>query len=247
MTTDTSVSAASASSNLIPMSERDVLEQDSEIRGQKYFLASFISPEDMIADTKVFIFSKFLNNFSQEMSSLLDKLSEWAVVNGAQKETVSDTMNSIKTKYNYVFSDEALQEEYKMFLSKNETDLSNQYSQEHEFKTNIRGLKVRGVFGSIEEAKHYSSVLQNKYPKHPPTFTGEVGCWAPWSPKEDDIDDVQYMGDQLNTMMSKYNDKNEKYEKEFLDRLCKEQKQKQEQEQEAEPTKPEPAVVELET
>ena len=51
------------SKNVVPVSEYDYLEEDPEIRGQKYCCVSFISPEKVLDDKKVFTFTKFTENF----------------------------------------------------------------------------------------------------------------------------------------------------------------------------------------
>ena len=57
----------------------DHLDEDKPIRGQKYVLLSFVSPEDVIANKEVVIFSKFIESFSNN---------------------VRDMFKSIKDKYN---------------------------------------------------------------------------------------------------------------------------------------------------
>ena len=207
----------------IPIKEKDYLENDLEIRGQKYYLASFVSPEDAITNTQAFIFSRFIAQFGQEMTDMFDKVEQWSKEHGCYS-IIHDCVSGMKDKYDFLFSDDAMQDKYRIFCSENENELATKYHQEHDFQTNIRGLKVRGVYGTLEESKEHAKILQEKFPRHPATFTGEVGVWAPWSPHEDDVDKVEYLGTELNTLMSKYNDRNDKRDKEFVNRFAENQK-----------------------
>jgi len=49
--------------NVVPVSEMDYLEEDAPIRGQNFACVSFISPEKVLDDKKVFAFTKFTQNF----------------------------------------------------------------------------------------------------------------------------------------------------------------------------------------
>lgn len=209
---------------ITPIKEKDYLEQDPPLRGQSYFLASFISPDDIINETNVFVFSKFLGSFAQEMNTLFNNMKIWAKDHNCFNET-NMMLESVKNRHDYLFNENALQSEYNLFKSKNEINLANEYSAKNEDRTNVRGLKVRGVFSTLEEANAYSKKLQSQFPKHPPTFTGEVGCWAPWSPHQDDVQHVEYYGDVLNTMMQKYNDQRDEEEKEHFRKYVESRKQ----------------------
>ena len=72
----------------------------------------------------------------------------------------------------------------------------------------MRGLKIRGVYGSQAEAVARSKNLQRMDTLHN-IFLAEVGKWLPWDPEPHDISDQEYADDQLNTLMKKYKE-NEK-------------------------------------
>ena len=67
----------------------------------------------------------------------------------------------------------------------------------------MRGIKVRGVFDTVEEAKMRSEFLK-KQDKNFNIFIGQVGCWCPWSPNPDDLSNQEYSETQLNTLMKEY-------------------------------------------
>ena len=58
-----------------------------------------------------------------------------------------------------------IEEQYQVFLLKNEKDIQEAYDKEVEFRSNVRGVKVRLVFANLEEAQIFAKVLQRKYPK----------------------------------------------------------------------------------
>ena len=69
--------------------------------------------------------------------------------------------------------------------------------QQNEFKTNIRGLKVRGTYNTKDEADKRAKKLQSLDSDFH-VFVGQVGYWLPWDPCADKIEDEQYINSQLN-------------------------------------------------
>ena len=69
----------------------------------------------------------------------------------------------------------------------------------------VRGLKIRGVFGTKQEADQRAKSLQEKDPDFH-VFVGEMGKWLPWDPDPNDIDDNQYQEKELNDLMKGYKD-----------------------------------------
>jgi hypothetical protein len=96
-----------------------------------------------------------------------------------------------------------IHEQYQVFLLKNEKELENEYSEKVSFRTNVRGVKVRRVFGNLEECQHYAKVLQKRYPKDN-LYVGKVGMWLPWDPSEHMMPEVEYAEQELNELMRKY-------------------------------------------
>lgn len=67
----------------------------------------------------------------------------------------------------------------------------------------VRGLKMRGVFSTREEADKRAEYLQNLDPDFH-VFVGEVGKWCPWDPDVNNIDDQRYAEEDLNDIMKGY-------------------------------------------
>ena len=183
----------------------DYLDEDPEVPTQKYCIVSFISPEKVIKNKEEFYFEKFvewmdyewkikgLENFmaflskkySLKIDDLLKDASDFVSV---RKEEVKKT---------------DIREQYQIFLLKNEKDLQEMYDNTVEFRTNIRGVKVRRAFPTVEEAQVFSKVLQRRYPKDN-LYIGKVGAWLPWDPSEHLMPEVEYAEKELNELMRKY-------------------------------------------
>lgn len=99
-------------------------------------------------------------------------------------------------------------ENYEVFLLKEKDNLNKEFNELNEFSTSVRGLKVRGVYDSLAEAKHRAKKLQKSDPLFN-VFVGQVGFWLPWDPSPSDVQDQEYMNDQLNTLMKSYKDNQE--------------------------------------
>merc|ERR1711916_246365 len=69
----------------------------------------------------------------------------------------------------------------------------------------IRGLKVRGVYDTYEDATERAKELRDM-DKHFHVFVGEVGKWLPWDPEPDskNVKDAEYAETELNTLMKSY-------------------------------------------
>merc|ERR1712196_708528 len=49
--------------------------------------------------------------------------------------------------------DTTIEDDYKNFLDNSEKKLQEEFSEIHNYQTNTRGIKIRGTFGSQEEAE----------------------------------------------------------------------------------------------
>ncbi|ARF09329.1 hypothetical protein Catovirus_2_278 [Catovirus CTV1] len=86
--------------------------------------------------------------------------------------------------------------------------------------TTIRGVKVRGVFDTYDEASAYAKKLQQDDPLFN-IYVGEVGKWLPWDPSPDDktkVKDSQYAEEELQNVMREYEKNSERAKKAESDR-----------------------------
>ena len=219
----------------------DFLEEDNEIAGQKYVLLSFLSPEKVLADKNVFLFSNFVKDYeiqykTKKLEGFLvevakginDKLEKEAVnLEKADLSGAAALCRNSQVKIENILADlegyvrknlkevqtTKIQEDYDDFLFKNQSKLEDEFYAKNNFRTTVRGLKVRGVYGHQEEAIARSKKLQRADPIHN-IFVGEVGKWLPWDPNPNAVAEQEYAEDQLNTLMKKYKE-NEENREEF--------------------------------
>lgn len=83
----------------------------------------------------------------------------------------------------------------------------------------IRGLKIRGVFGTEEHANQWAEIIR-KHDKHFDVFVGEMGKWLPWDPEEVE-GDVIYQNKEMNELMKSYKEGREKAAEEHQERVKK--------------------------
>jgi len=67
----------------------------------------------------------------------------------------------------------------------------------------VRGIKVRGVFDSMEEAQKRCEMIR-KFDPNFHVFVGEVGKWLPWNDNPENAKDEDYANKELNKLMKDY-------------------------------------------
>jgi hypothetical protein len=176
----------------------DYLDEDKPIRGQNYVCISFISPEDVLANKEVYYIGKFLKNFSKDMDVMLNALK-------TKYPQDEELINGIRESQQYIFDEADLQEQFRFFKDVNSSELDKEFREMNDFRTSMRGIKIRGTFDTLKEAQNRADFLKKGGDKFD-IFVGQVGVWCPWSPNPNDLEDVQYAEAQLNTLMAKYKD-----------------------------------------
>jgi hypothetical protein len=204
----------------------DILETDKPIAGQNFVCMSFVSPEKVLKQKDVFFFEEFLKNW--EFNKSMEKFLQF--------------VNFISFKYNVSFEDlnkdfkdfvqeekenlikSSLDDDYKTYLDNHEDDLQKKFDIANNFQTSTRGLKVRGVYPTQEEAELRCKMLREIDPNHD-VFVGPVGTWMPWDPEAYKTGRVEYMEEELNQLMHE-KQKNESNAKTAFEQRVKETKQK---------------------
>ena len=223
--------------------KEDFLEEDPEIRSQKFVLLSFLSPENVLEKKDEFFFGEFVKQYeidykirnletflvsvvrgiNDKLTKEADKMDASGVdLSGAALTALTEAATLcrksrlniggiLETYSGYVKENDkeirktSIKEAYDDFLFKNQNKLEEEFFARNEFRTSIRGLKVRGVTGTHGEAVAMSKKLQRSDTIHN-IFLGEVGKWLPWDPKPHQVQDQEYAEDQLNTLMKRYKD-----------------------------------------
>ena len=84
-------------------------------------------------------------------------------------------------------------------------------------KCDIIGLKVRGVYGTREEADQRAKHLQ-KIDSDFDVFVAQVGLWLPFNPNPDSIENEEYTEDRLNSLVKEYKQNKVQADEHFAER-----------------------------
>ena len=211
----------------------DYLDEDPEIPTQKYCVVSFISPEKVIKQKQEFMFEKFVEWMDYEWK--VKGLENFMAFLSKKYSVKIDDLLKDAQEYVNVRKEEVkktdIHEQYQIFLLKNEKDLQELYDNKVEFRTNMRGVKVRRSFATVEETQMFAKVLQRRYPKDN-LYIGKVGAWLPWDPSEHLMPEVEYAEKELNELMRKYKENESNKEMFFAEQREESiRKQKEENEQ----------------
>jgi len=102
---------------------------------------------------------------------------------------------------------EEVYEDYENFQYKFQDEIQRDYNKENKNINNIRGVKIRGVFSSKEEAESKAKKLHRTDSTFH-VFIGQVGYWLPFNPCADKIESEEFIDSGLNEMMQKYKENN---------------------------------------
>lgn len=190
--------------------DTDYLDEDQPIRGQNYVCLSFISPEDVLANKEVFLFNNYMRNTVKDISALLDSLT-------TKYPDDKQLIDTIRDNYRHLFSEKEMQDDYRYFKNVRGEDLDKEFAAANEFRTSVRGIKVRGVYDTLNEAQNRAQQLKRQGDKFD-IFVAQVGCWCPWNPNPESIQNVEYDEAQLNTLMKQYQESMSMRDAAFEDR-----------------------------
>jgi hypothetical protein len=204
----------------------DLLEEDKPIAQQKFVCVSFVSPENIIKSKEQFQFDQFVKTW--DMIKSVEKFAKFtaflAYKYNLDTEQVTSDLTEFCKEESETLNSMSVSDDYKTFLDKNLEALELEYSKQHNFQTNTRGLKIRGVYPSQEEAEVRAKMLRENDPYFD-VYVGPVGVWMPWEPDAYRTGKVEFLEKELNELMT--NKKaNEDNAKEFFNTRIKETKKK---------------------
>lgn len=204
----------------------DLLEEDKPIAGQKFVCVSFVSPEKILKQKDIFFFQEFLKkwDFSKSMEKFVQFLNFVSYKYKLTFEDISkDFEEFVKDERENIIKSN-MDDDYKTFVDQHEEELENAFNVKHNFQTATRGLKIRGVYPTMEEAELRSKMLRELDPNHD-VFVGPIGLWMPWDPEAYKTGRVEYIEDELNQLMHEKT-KNETFAKSAFEQRVKETKKK---------------------
>ena len=197
----------------------DLLDEDKPIAEQKYVCLSFISPENIIKQKELFFFENFTKQYHfNKTAELLTQYSNYLSFKyGINSDEMMEELKEF-SKNETSKMHESVEDDYKNFMDKQEDKLNEKFDKEHAFQTSVRGLKVRGVFNTQEEAEMKSKKLRENDPNHD-IFVGPVGIWVPWDPDAYKTGRVEHMEEELNALHKEKIKNEEAAKKEFEERV----------------------------
>ena len=94
-------------------------------------------------------------------------------------------------------------------FNENDNNVQKEFDEICDFQTNVRGVKVRGIYDTQREANVRAQVLQ-KMDNAFHVYVGQVGYWLPWDPNPNDIQEQEYLNKDLNRLNKEYNKNQQK-------------------------------------
>lgn len=197
----------------------DLLDEDKPIAEQKFVCLSFVSPEKVLKSKDMFFFENFVKQYNFNKSAeLLTQFSNFMSYkyNISSDEIMDELKQFVDSETEKMH--ESVENDYKNFMDKNEESLETEFSKLHNFQTTTRGIKVRGVFPSQEEAELRCKMLREVDPNHD-VYVGPVGIWVPFHPEAYKTGRVEYLEKELNELMSEKIKNETKAKQEFDKRV----------------------------
>jgi hypothetical protein len=188
--------------------EEDYLDVDKPLTGQNYYCISFVSPEKILEQKDKFMFYHFERAVYKKQSNMLnDALSKMIDNNNDGNVDIADIISLKKSLDNsykeYDVEFEKFKDLFEDFKFQNEEKIGEDFDKSNNFRTSVRGVKVRGVFDTKREADVRAAVLQRQDSLFD-VFVGQIGYWCPWDPNPQKIGDIEYMNNDLNKLVKEY-------------------------------------------
>ena len=209
----------------------DYLDEDEVIAGQKYALVSFLSPENVLEKKDLFFFERFLQSYEvdfkvkgleaflaervnainrdlDDKANAFDKdrkteLADLCRKNRIPIDSVMEEYQTFVRKQQKDINKTKIQTAWDDFLFKEQAKLEEEFHAKNNFRTSIRGFKVRAVARDEKEAEQRAKKLQ-KNDKYHNIYCSEIGKWTPWDPKPHLVAEQEYAQEELNNLMKKY-------------------------------------------
>ena len=109
----------------------------------------------------------------------------------------------VNTEGNITINADEFDTKYDDYISLNTEEIEADFHKESGFQTSMRGVKIRGVYNTYDEATQRAKILQSS-DRDFHVFVGQVGYWLPWDPNADNIAEQEYMEKELNELMRNY-------------------------------------------
>ena len=204
----------------------DLLDEDKPIANQKFVCISFVSPETIIENKNAFFFEEFLKSW--DLNKSVEKFNQFvnfiSYKYNLDLKSLSDDLSEFCKEENNKLYNTSVFDEYKTYLDNNEERLESEFNAKNDFQTSTRGIKIRGTFPTQKEAEMRAKLLREIDPNFD-VFVGPVGLWMPWEPEAYKTGRVDYLEQELNDLMAKKKE-NEDKAKDYFEQRVKDSKKK---------------------
>lgn len=198
----------------------DVTDEDPPIAGQKFVCMSFISPDKILKRREQYLFDNFVKqwDFTKSMEKFVDFNQFLAFKYNLNADEVMKDFQEFVQEEGTKLREMSVEDDFKNFMDKNEDRLNTAFNKENSFQTSVRGIKVRGVFSTQEEAEMKCKSLR-EYDQNHDIFVGPVGIWVPWDPDAYKTGKVEFMEEELNQLHHEKLKNEAKAKQEFEQRI----------------------------
>lgn len=198
----------------------DLCDEDPPLAGQKFACMSFVSPDKILKKREVYLFNQFIKNweFSKSMERYFEFIHFIAYKYNLKVETLISDFNEFVKEETDKLKKSGIEDDYKNFLDKQEDKLNETFNREHAFQTSVRGLKIRGVYSTQDEAEERCKKMREHDPNHD-IYVGPVGVWVPWDPDAYKTGRVEHLEEELNALHKEKLKNEEMAKKEFEERV----------------------------
>ena len=182
----------------------DVLDVDKPIYGQNFCCVSFLSPEKILKDKNLFFFEEFVKtwDFTKSMDKFIEFLNFISFKYKINTDVLMDDFKEFVETEGKQLKSDGVEDTYKNYIDVNEEKLENEFNKKHNFQTSVRGVKIRGSFGSQEEAELRAKLLR-EIDNSMDIFVGPVGTWLVWEPDAYKTGKMEFLEEELNSLMHK--------------------------------------------
>jgi hypothetical protein len=122
---------------------------------------------------------------------------------------VKNTLQFDDTKYkdyirSYKFDPEDLKYSFELFKGQHNSELASEYKTNYTEATSIHGLKVRGVYQTLEEARERAMFCTSQLEPAISSGIMPIGKWCPYDPHPESVQNVEHMSTELNKLMKEH-------------------------------------------
>lgn len=194
--------------------EEDFLEVDKPIPGQNYCCLSFVSPDKVIEQKTKFMFYHYQKKRFDVYKKMFTDAFNVLVAEQEDGMVELSRLFDMKKTLDKMFKEDDIdyidfKEKYDDYLFSDEQKVGDAFDKDNGFKTSVRGVKIRGVYDTRREAEMRAKTLQHM-DQNFNIFVGQVGYWLPWDPEGNNVEDQEYMNEELNTLVKEKKKNEEK-------------------------------------